>query len=679
MIGANGQLCTNRYSSFVYKNVSFENYTTATTTPANEIITAGNVYNDHAFITKFSPKGTPLFSFQYTPVYQIYQQWHLRLKFSQIISTKDGSHLVAGYQRDTSAVSFNYVGVLMKIDKYGRVLWNRKFASQDASYSSGLDMGLTNVLETTSGDLIVFLASDFSDASPNYSHVVCLSAQGEQKWATYLAGSYDGGVTSLNTKRGVLQSRDGTLVFSELIYRTDRSASPFKTTGASLHLFALNPSDGKMKWENFYAFPIGDYGPYPEMVGITEKSNGNFVFTTSFIETPEGLKGLNVTTDAKGQLINAHTYQSADHADTKIIGVVANKADQQTLLLTKSSGDLLVKTDAAETPLWQRGLNNSGGLYSANIFTANDKNYAVFGSNFRSRNTRLLLADPDGNIDCVNEAAAATIEPFVLQKDEALKTDPTARVAHVFRSYFVPVRADPWPVEKSTDCEAAPDCCHDVADSSKPIIHVCEGSTYTLPDNTVVKDSGTYYVTYTSPAGCDSIVFYKIKTDKNVAALDLGQSLCFEGKDSLVLKATEGYENYFWNNANLPSQKNSFTVRKEGTYRVTVKNSCGENTDSVGVYNQCVFPTHMPDAFTPNRDGRNDVFRLPPQNKNRFVSLTIFNRWGQVVFRSTDAGKGWDGTTNNLQQETGVYVYYLQLTSLSGEPLVHKGTVLLIR
>jgi gliding motility-associated-like protein len=66
-------------------------------------------------------------------------------------------------------------------------------------------------------------------------------------------------------------------------------------------------------------------------------------------------------------------------------------------------------------------------------------------------------------------------------------------------------------------------------------------------------------------------------------------------------------------------------------------------------------------------------------NKNLFVSLKIFNRWGQLVFHSKDANKGWDGNLNNIPQATGIFIYYVEMKGLSGNKLSQKGTLLLIR
>jgi gliding motility-associated-like protein len=66
-------------------------------------------------------------------------------------------------------------------------------------------------------------------------------------------------------------------------------------------------------------------------------------------------------------------------------------------------------------------------------------------------------------------------------------------------------------------------------------------------------------------------------------------------------------------------------------------------------------------------------------NKNRFVSLKIYNRYGQEVFTTNDASKGWNGKLKNKDQSTGVYVYILQILTLDGRKMLKKGSFTLIR
>jgi gliding motility-associated-like protein len=110
-----------------------------------------------------------------------------------------------------------------------------------------------------------------------------------------------------------------------------------------------------------------------------------------------------------------------------------------------------------------------------------------------------------------------------------------------------------------------------------------------------------------------------------------------------------------------------------------VENVCGSKTDTIVVYDHCVFTIYFPSAFTPNGDGLNDVLRVPFLNKDKLLRLSIFNRWGQLVFYTKNAHDGWDGTLKGMALSTGVYIYFLEMEGLSGKKLNQRGTVVLIR
>lgn len=89
---------------------------------------------------------------------------------------------------------------------------------------------------------------------------------------------------------------------------------------------------------------------------------------------------------------------------------------------------------------------------------------------------------------------------------------------------------------------------------------------------------------------------------------------------------------------------------------------------------------NIPTGFSPNGDGLNDLFR--PLGAGSFADqyqISIFNRWGQEVFRATDPAEGWDGNYKGGQALTGVYAYVITYKSTTGEAKVVKGNVTLTR
>lgn len=86
----------------------------------------------------------------------------------------------------------------------------------------------------------------------------------------------------------------------------------------------------------------------------------------------------------------------------------------------------------------------------------------------------------------------------------------------------------------------------------------------------------------------------------------------------------------------------------------------------------------MPSAFTANDDGKNDVFRIPPDASLRLQEFSVFDRWGNVVFITSDKSKGWNGTYQDKKLATGTYIYVIKGIVLDKEVMV-KGTVTLLR
>jgi gliding motility-associated-like protein len=110
------------------------------------------------------------------------------------------------------------------------------------------------------------------------------------------------------------------------------------------------------------------------------------------------------------------------------------------------------------------------------------------------------------------------------------------------------------------------------------------------------------------------------------------------------------------------------------------QNGCVGEPDSVLVLINQV-DLVLPNAFTPNGDGLNDVFRVTNAVLYPVFELSVFNRWGEVIYRSDDIRSGWDGTYRGKEQESGVYIWLIRFRkgSVSGEEVTLTGNVTLLR
>lgn len=115
------------------------------------------------------------------------------------------------------------------------------------------------------------------------------------------------------------------------------------------------------------------------------------------------------------------------------------------------------------------------------------------------------------------------------------------------------------------------------------------------------------------------------------------------------------------------------------TYRLVVTSNEGCTASAKETVN-VFYDLLMPSAFTPNGDGRNDVFRIPPSVPVRIIRFSVFNRWGNLVFTTADSGAGWEGRLGSKPQPGGVYVWMIEYYDpLTRKSVMKKGTVELIR
>ena len=146
---------------------------------------------------------------------------------------------------------------------------------------------------------------------------------------------------------------------------------------------------------------------------------------------------------------------------------------------------------------------------------------------------------------------------------------------------------------------------------------------------------------------------------------------------------------YFWTpNIWLNDNQKAITtitpdVELDITYKVTAIDTYGcQNSDTITLKSKewiCDIPfIFVPTAFTPNKDGKNDVIQV----KSGVVSsleFAIFDRWGEKVFFTDNLSDTWDGTYNGKPLQPQVFVYYLKATCFNGEVFETKGNITLIR
>ena len=174
--------------------------------------------------------------------------------------------------------------------------------------------------------------------------------------------------------------------------------------------------------------------------------------------------------------------------------------------------------------------------------------------------------------------------------------------------------------------------------------------------------AGTYSVSVTVN-GCTGTASIVMLSKPILGPLTLPDSSNLCTGDSVTIDATTlNATSYQWSGGIDTTPK--VNLNASGTYTVTVSNSCGTVTASTIVsVKDCNCNIYMPDAFTPNGDGKNDSIGVLYDCPNvKYIKLAIFNRWGETVYESTDLNGKWDGTYKGKQVPSGVYVYFVTFT-----------------
>lgn len=220
------------------------------------------------------------------------------------------------------------------------------------------------------------------------------------------------------------------------------------------------------------------------------------------------------------------------------------------------------------------------------------------------------------------------------------------------------------------------------------------------PDSIIVSGDGTSAVTVSPPStqylyltaessnGCiiiDSILINVSNISASTVTASASSTDVPAGSTVTLTAMPPGYS-YSWTpTANLTAPNSQVTdalVTEETTYTVTVTDGvCTREAQvTVKVYQfVCEEPfVYVPNAFTPNGDGNNDVLYIRSTIIEE-AALRIFNRWGELVFETNDLSIGWDGTWRGKPVTPDVYDYYLDGYCIDGNEFLIQGNITLIR
>lgn len=192
-----------------------------------------------------------------------------------------------------------------------------------------------------------------------------------------------------------------------------------------------------------------------------------------------------------------------------------------------------------------------------------------------------------------------------------------------------------------------------------------------------------YYVLITSDAGCKDTLKSEVTVNPKPVIEVLPADTLIKYGQSIILNAFGGtfYTWYPTSTLNDAYAQSPLATPKEPThYVVTGANEYGcMSTDTAFVDIDYRVINQLPNAFSPNGDGLNDVFKIQNINFRRLVEFRVFDRWGNQVFETINPAIGWDGNVKGKAANADVYYYIIRLGYADDVVETFKGDVTLVR
>jgi gliding motility-associated-like protein len=189
-------------------------------------------------------------------------------------------------------------------------------------------------------------------------------------------------------------------------------------------------------------------------------------------------------------------------------------------------------------------------------------------------------------------------------------------------------------------------------------------------NNLLTNVPGTYSVIASNALGCTATASYNLSYTNQILIHASASDTTFTCDETIELYVT-GADTYLWEPSIGLNDSTIYNPIVNGLtsfiiYTVTgTKGNCSA-VDSVKIAYEACSSIFIPNAFSPNNDGANDIFRVLGSNIFEF-NLKIYNRWGELVFESNKIDEGWDGKYKGKDVTNGVYVWLLDAKDANGK------------
>lgn len=179
---------------------------------------------------------------------------------------------------------------------------------------------------------------------------------------------------------------------------------------------------------------------------------------------------------------------------------------------------------------------------------------------------------------------------------------------------------------------------------------------FTIFDGDTLREEGSFFQTLTVDAGCTSTIQLILVVEQPNLDLGLDATVCLD-ENIRVTRSVNGFDSIQWSDG---SSGPDLVISEAGIYWATGFIGTCMDSDTILVTEECLIEEglYIPNAFSPNGDGVNDLFTVQSSVPTAF-NMHIFNRWGSLLFQ-TDNSLPWDGSVNGDRVPDGVYIYIIE-------------------
>jgi gliding motility-associated-like protein len=608
--------------------------------------------------------------------------------FNKVIETTDSNYVMLN-----NTGTFNAYNILIvKLDAKGNTVWKKNINA-----SLGNDMG-QNIKQTKDGGYIICGSTTSygtgvgSGGTNTDAYIIKLDASATVQWSKTI-----GNATKIDDAKDIIEDIDGDFVF----------------TGSYIHqdcfqiLFGKLDQAGNLKSVHTYGDTLSRNGGYC----ITQLANKDYIiFGNTTLHNPSP----SFSADISHALLRVNN--NGDKVYSKVFNGNNNSSDNSLSMCLDASQNIILGTETMSFPstgftpnkqvaykfdangnlLKTIGYNTTGSQYTR-IHPAYDGGYTLSGFTTINLNvafrSNIFKLDSNLNSGCTdNDLTALTqVNTLVINKHNVIHA--IANGAVITNASFETLFA----ATDTTLCEAYPnisagytaqDACignpifFNAGDKSGVFYKWLFGNgdsiiTPTSSASYIYYTPGTYTTTLIASNGCDADTQQLIIIIKGAPSLVITANENPSTQGQIVtLSSNIIAGNFNWSTG---SSAPTTTVTNQGIYSLTVTVGGCDITDTIFIKFDSLANVGfviIPSAFTPNKDGIHDDWHITANGQYRLKSMVVYNRQGNLVFKSDNINNTWQG--ENAQPTTEVYFYKVVFTKL-GEDIIFKGDVTAIR